>query len=199
MKKILLFCLTILCLVPSLLFVGCGEAPKEKLEIVKPFVTTYYLNEEINLSGSKLRYSYEDKRSVEIDITSEMISNFTTKSFGTRNLKLTYLDKSIDVKYTVLNLIGQNFENRECVNEQNSIVSCDIVTTYSFNRDGSVVLTNSNGEIKGQYSILADGTIQITNSVKNTLKIVNFARTSATSYKCENLEDGLYKILDFVN
>jgi hypothetical protein len=63
--------------------------------------TSYLINEKLNLNGSKLRLVYDDSSSEEVNITTDMITGFSTATVGERTLTLTYNGKSLTSDYRV--------------------------------------------------------------------------------------------------
>ncbi len=92
---ILLFVIT---LCPFMLM-ACGEN-SETLKVVQSFKTEYYVGEVLDVSTGILEYT-KDGETKQVAVTSEMISTFTTSTIGTRNMVLTYNDKTITISYTV--------------------------------------------------------------------------------------------------
>ncbi len=200
MKKIISICLVLFLILPCLaLFCACGEKSIKELEIVGKLETTLYLNEEPDLSKIKIKYSYDDGRQVDISLNKEMISNLSTVNPGTKTMTISYLDKSVDLQYTVLNLKYQNFVSSKKVNGKED-VALEVEENYVFNRDGSLNVTIGEDVYRGTYTISEDGNLQL--SYKKTgqqeVIIVNYIKVSYGKYKSESLIDGFYKILDAV-
>ena len=200
MKKFISICLVLFLILPCLaLFCACGEKPTKNLEIVGQFETTLYLNEEPDISKAKIKYSYDDGRQVDISLKKEMISNLSTINPGSRIMTISYLGKSVDVQYTVLNLKYQNFV---CSRKNNGgeDVPLEVNENYVFNRDGSLVVTIGEDVYSGSYTIFENGTLQLSYEKQATNEnfIINYTKVSYANYKSESLIDGYYKILDAV-
>lgn len=87
----------------SSILTGCfsGGNPKVKaIEINHSFKTIYQQGEDLDVTGGKLTVTYSDNKQTSVEITSDMISGFTTGALGERNLVITYGGKTCTVEYT---------------------------------------------------------------------------------------------------
>lgn len=84
--------------------VGCGQqdATLKHMGINSGFQTEYLVGEQLNLDGAELVLTYSDGEQKTINITSDMIQDFSTTAAGEKSLKVTYEGKSIDVAYKVV-------------------------------------------------------------------------------------------------
>ena len=96
--KLSIILLSLLALVLTTTLTACGD--KNSIKINTAFKTTYYLNEELDVTGGILDYTV-DSKTTQVAITESMISGFSTETVGTRNLVITYEGCSLTVSYTV--------------------------------------------------------------------------------------------------
>lgn len=200
MKKFISICLVLFLILPCFaLFCACGEQEKKYLEIVGDFQTTYYLDEEPDFSKIKVKYTYEDGRQVDISLKKDMISNLNTKTVGAKTLTISYLGKSLNVDYSVINLKYANFVCRRKTNG-GSDVEIDTAENYVFSRDGSLSVTIGEDAYSGTYTVFDNGSLQLSYKKADSADIfvVNFVKVNFGKYKSESLIDGYYKILDAV-
>lgn len=94
-----------LALIIPLIIQGCDLfGGKAKLSLHQEIKTSYEINETLDVSGGLLKYIDEDGNESFIEITSDMVSGFTTQTAGTRNMVISYNQKQVMVEYTVYEL-----------------------------------------------------------------------------------------------
>ncbi len=84
---------------------GNGNTPgettqKDGLSIHTNFDTTYYVGQDLDVTGGILNYT-KDGKTTQIAVTEGMISGFTTTSAGNRNMIVTYEGETLIINYTV--------------------------------------------------------------------------------------------------
>lgn len=84
----------------------------EKIEVSSlPKKINYIINEEsLNLSSGKLKVSYKVMLDEVIDLSNNMVSNFTNKNLGKLSLKVSYLNKTT---YFDINIVNKPVEIKE--------------------------------------------------------------------------------------
>ena len=83
---------------------GCGNQPPKPYIQLQGFDAAYVQGETINLEGAKV-LSYEDledNTADEVELTKEMVANFTTEEVGDKKMKVTYNGLEVEVEYTVI-------------------------------------------------------------------------------------------------
>ena len=68
----------------------------------KPSKLEYEVNENLDLTGTKITVKYNDGTSEDIDVTSSMINKVDMTSEGKKEIKITYLNKSISFEINVV-------------------------------------------------------------------------------------------------
>lgn len=88
----------------GIIFTGCSgqEVEESGIKIESQFKTEYYIGEEIDVSGGIIDYT-ENGKTEKVDITTDMISDFSSQTTGTRPLLITYKNYSITLNYTIKN------------------------------------------------------------------------------------------------
>lgn len=101
-KKILVAGLGIgLAIAGAGLLTACGgNNTPDGLLIHTEFDTTYYVGQNLDVSGGVLDYTKNGK-TTQITVTDDMISGFTTESAGTRDMIVTYQGETLVISYTV--------------------------------------------------------------------------------------------------
>lgn len=84
---------------------GNGNTPgentqKDGLSIHTNFDTTYYVGQDLDVTGGILNYT-KDGKTTQIAVTESMISGFITKKAGNRNMIVTYEGETLLINYTV--------------------------------------------------------------------------------------------------
>ncbi len=126
----------------------------EKIEIVtEPSKETYIQNyEELDVTGGKIRLTYSDTTTEEMDITSDMVSGFDNTTLGPRTLTVTYAGKSTTYEVTI---IAKALEKIEVVTEPSK-------KTYIQNYEK---LDVTGGKIRLTYSDTTTEEIDITSDM----------------------------------
>ena len=80
------------------------ERKVESIEIVeRPSKTTYIQNyEELDVTGGKIRLTYNDETTEEMNIISEMVTGFDNTELGSQTLTVTYGGKSTTFEVTII-------------------------------------------------------------------------------------------------
>ena len=100
-KKILLtFALVATICLSSLVLFACNEKTNT-IEIAKSFKTTYFVGEDLDVTGGTIKYYDKDGKVTTVDIQENMVSMFDNEKPGKRKLKITYEDKTLMVNYTI--------------------------------------------------------------------------------------------------
>ena len=99
LAKILTLVMMLVLLPCAALFVACG-GPEDGIEIRSSFKTTYYVGDALDVTGGIIDYT-DDGKTIQVAITDEMISGFSTATEGTRDLVLTYEGYTETISYTV--------------------------------------------------------------------------------------------------
>jgi len=116
--------LVVACFAGIMTFAGCDNSNKvlNSIGLDKSIKTTYCLNEELDFQGAKLVLFYEDDTASLITLSQSMVTGFHTLTVGTRELTITYKEKTTKVEYTVsedtaalLNTVSQNLLNAQKV------------------------------------------------------------------------------------
>lgn len=100
-KKIALICSFVFVFAATILFTGCNK-DLEDLQIYTGFKTEYVVGESLDLTNGKLIYTDNDGKETIISITESMISSFSTATAGTREMVITYNNKTLLYSYTVV-------------------------------------------------------------------------------------------------
>lgn len=132
------------------------ESKLEKIEISNnPDKTIYYQENNLNLSGGKIKAYYEDGTSQDIDMTSQdiLISGYNKEQIGKQNITVTYQGKSATFEIEVRKDVTEEIKNIA-----NSIVS----QNKRIFEDNKVIY--SNGNIKLKYA-------ELVNSINNVYGI----------------------------
>jgi len=84
---------------------GNGNTPgentqKDGLSIHTNFDTTYYVGQDLDVTGGILNYT-KDGKTTQIAVTESMISGFTKDKAGNRNMIVTYEGETLLINYTV--------------------------------------------------------------------------------------------------
>lgn len=104
-KKFLLFAL--LAMVLSLVLTACGDRQVIGLEIIDgTFKYEYEVGEKVDLSGLKVKASYNDGSFKEVGVDELTIESFNTDSVGTKTLKISYLGYSINIDVKVIKTVA---------------------------------------------------------------------------------------------
>ena len=82
MKKRLGFLLVALLIVSVLMLTAC-KAKLVDTQFTAPTKTTYQVGESLNLSGAKITYVYSDDTTVDVNVTSSMLTATTVPDFTT--------------------------------------------------------------------------------------------------------------------
>lgn len=61
----------------------------------------FYIGEQLNIEGLKLKITYKDNSTTEITLTNEMIAGFDTSSTGNKSITVSYGGKQLSISYTV--------------------------------------------------------------------------------------------------
>lgn len=103
-KILLSLTLVLVAFVGILGFAGCGNEEKKvvNIGINKEIKTQYDVNEELNLDGLELILSFNDYSQANVKVSSDMITGFDTKTSGSKQMVIKYLDNSLTINYTVL-------------------------------------------------------------------------------------------------
>ena len=94
--------------------------------------TTYQIGDNININNAKITLNYIDSTTKTIDLTSDMITNFTTTTAGVKTMTVTYKDRTLQIDYLVL-------DNLNTINAKygNTLSDVQLPTseygTYTFN------------------------------------------------------------------
>lgn len=102
-NKIFISLALVLVLVLPLFLGGCFGGSKEKLELHTEFKTEYNVGDVLDLTNGKIKYTNEKGEIIILAITPQMVSSFNTDTVGTREMIITYEEKSILVSYFVVN------------------------------------------------------------------------------------------------
>lgn len=84
------------------------------------FDTTYYVGEELDITGGILNYT-KDGKTTQVSITDNMITGFSNETAGTRSMVITYQGETLVVSYVVKDIpeIPFSFEKVYKANESN--------------------------------------------------------------------------------
>lgn len=102
-NKILTLFVFVLVMFLPIFAAGCQETGDPYIVIGRPFLTEYYVGEEINLELGTIEYTNKKGKTSVINATDPaiQISNFSTAAVGNYTLTLTYNGCSVDVDYSV--------------------------------------------------------------------------------------------------
>jgi len=73
------------------------------LVLVSTFKTTYYVGDDLDLTGGTIKYTNDDGAETTTAITNNMVNNFDTSSAGNKTLTVTYQGLTISINYVVKN------------------------------------------------------------------------------------------------
>ena len=69
--------------------------------------TDYFVGDQIDLSDAKIIATYEDTKTKEIALTSEMVTGFSSATAGTnKELTITYAGKTVKVQYNISAIVA---------------------------------------------------------------------------------------------
>lgn len=114
--KILCFGLATCAIVPGVILgVGCGAGEpeaKDGISVSTSFINDYYQGQDLDVTGGVLAYT-KDGETVDVNITSDMISNFDSSKVGSGSMTITYEGFTTTVNYTVkeTGLVGKVFSD----------------------------------------------------------------------------------------
>lgn len=99
---------------------ACGTDTKptpDGISIHTNFDTTYYVGEDLDVTGGIINYTKDGKTS-QVVITDSMITGFSNDVAGTRNMVITYLGETLVVSYVVKEIpeVPLSFEKVYCSN-----------------------------------------------------------------------------------
>ena len=143
------------------------------ISIYANFDTTYYVGEELNVSGGILNYT-KDGKTTQVAITSDMISGFSSTSVGSRTLVITYEGETLVVNYEVIPEVPFSFDR---VYKADVVEGTDDETDYLYIR-----FEKKNDEV---YFKLAE-------LDQNTLLYID---ASYNSQIWEEASEGIYPVL----
>lgn len=99
-KKIALICSFVFVFAATILFTGCNK-DLEDLQIHTGFKTEYFVGESLDLTNGKLIYTDKEGKETIVSIKESMISSFSTATAGSREMVITYNNKTLLYSYTV--------------------------------------------------------------------------------------------------
>lgn len=85
-----------------LFLVACGETPTLTLTLEHSFKTEYFVGDELDVAGGKLKYTQNNNSTI-VDIEENMVSNFSTATAGSKEMTVSYNDLQIKIPYQVYN------------------------------------------------------------------------------------------------
>ena len=120
MKQKIKSCLLIMCtlIAVSLCFVGCDfkfggsgggstdddtstTAQVTGIDLAGDIKTKYYIGDELDLNGARLKVVYDDDTEKNVTLMASMVTGFDSSKLGNYSLTITYKNKSIKKNYTV--------------------------------------------------------------------------------------------------
>lgn len=136
-----------------------------KIELDSSFKTEYFVGETLDISGGKIKLTYNNGDTEEINITKEMISQFSTEEPTEKNLTITYNSKTCEVQYKVIAIIASkieishSFKTSYFVGDEIVIDGGKILVTYN---NKSTEELNITIDMVSGFSSLASGEFMLT-------------------------------------
>lgn len=129
------------------------------IEISTPFKTTYFVGETLDTTNGKLKLLYNSGKFELVDITKDMVLNFSTPYIKNTNMQVVYGDFSIDVPYIVKVV---------------ELVSIEITSPFKYTYYQGDELDVSGGKLTLTYNNANTEVIDITSSM-----VQNFSTSSS--------------------
>ena len=76
-------------------------------------LTTYDLNESLDVSDGRIRVDFADGTSKEVSMTTDMVEGFSSKKTGTKTLKVTYAGCTLNYEIRVSDELTKKQENMQ--------------------------------------------------------------------------------------
>ena len=157
--------------------VSIVEKQATKIEVItKPTKLSYIQNyETLNLSGGKLKVTYNDNTTETIDMTNVQTTGFDNSTLGTKTITVTYEGKTATFELTIISRIELiSISINKTSGQLNVGQSEDVIVTYNptnTHDDKTVLWTTSDSKVatvnNGKVTAIAPGKATITATVGN--------------------------------